>query len=177
MKLLLLSLAAGLILHSPMNAQEDRSMISQNFLRSCRNYPYKLGIDFKERRKNSFKLLSTAIVEVVDDNYYMITMAYEEAKLRAKVNIGSFIQLTNNPKNKFINFDNYPVRANGRLIKNQQQFENRLNKVSLKSVIDLKGLRELDNCYKKGKYVMATFEVSDETIRSAEILNNYMKRN
>tara|TARA_Y100001968_G_C18964400_1_gene529288 strand:- start:93 stop:626 length:534 start_codon:yes stop_codon:yes gene_type:complete len=177
MKSLLITLITGLIIQSPMGAQPRKLINNPNILQSCRNYPYKLGVNFKGGRRNSFKLLSTSIVDVLDDSFDMALIAFDEAKLEAKVNIANFLQLTSSPNKDYLNFDKFPISINGRIIKNNIHIENRLSKVSFNSSIDLKGIREVGRCYEKGKYVLTTLEVTNETIRAADVLGNYMKRN
>ena len=177
MKSLLITLSAGLIIQLPLGAEPVKLINNQYFLQSCRNYPYKLGVNFKVGRRNSFKLLSTSIVDVLDDSFDMVLIAFDEAKLEAKVNIANFLQLTSSPNKDYINFDEFPISVNGRILKKNIHLENRLSKASFKSSIDLKGIREVGRCYKKGKYVLTTLEVTDETIRAADVLGNYMKRN
>lgn len=177
MKRLLITLTSGLVILLPMNSEGSKLVKANILLESCLNYPYDLGINLKQRRSGSFQLLSTSIVNVLDDNLDLILIAFEEANLKAKVNIANFLQLTNSPDNYMVNHEILPIRANGRIITTRKQLENRLGRVSMNSSITLKGIRKIDSCYKKGKYVLTTFELTNETINSAETLNNYMKRN
>ena len=63
-----------------------------NSLKSCRNYSYKNGIEFKFKPQNSFQILSTSSIEVVDD---FLSFAIDEAEVTAKANLADFLNLNN----------------------------------------------------------------------------------
>ena len=61
-----------------------------NYMKSCRNYPYKNGIDFKIKPNNSFQILSTSNIEVIDN---FESLALDEAEVTAYANLSDFLKL------------------------------------------------------------------------------------
>ena len=173
---LILTLAISLGIQSTISANENNFFKNTTLIPNCKNYPYEMGIDFNLGRDNSFKILSTSVVEVLDESLESILIAFEESKLKAKVNISNFLKLYINPMNNLNNGKNYSIRINGKIIQETYKLTNRQGNSTQKTSFDMKGIKELDYCYKKGKYVLTTLEVTDETIRIAEELGNYMKR-
>ncbi len=170
MKRLLISLGAGLIVLIPFNSGRGKPLKAQNLLKSCRNYPYDLGINLKKMRSGSFQLLSTSIVNTKIDKTNSISRALRAANLRAKLNISNFIKLTNNSKDKNISEVSFPIRINGRLIKTNSQLKNKINPEYIYSSSSLSGVAQIAQCKKKRDHVMVTVEVTNETIRAADFI-------
>ena len=141
-------------------------------LKSCRNYPYKNGIEFKFKPQNSFQILSTSSVEVLDD---FLSYAIDEAELTAKANLADFLKLNNtlNIKEDLI-FD-LNIRKNGKLIRRKSQLKNDLDFFNLIFSNGFRGIRLIDSCNKNGKSVKVTVEVTDKTYKMAESLEKKMK--
>ena len=59
-------------------------------MKSCRNYPYKNGINFKIKPNNSFQILSTSNIEVTDN---FESLALDEAEITANTNLSDFLKL------------------------------------------------------------------------------------
>ena len=59
-------------------------------MKSCRNYPYKYGINFKIKPNNSFQILSTSNIEVTDN---FESLALDEAEITANTNLSDFLKL------------------------------------------------------------------------------------
>ena len=91
------------------NAEGTLSVKAQNSLQSCINYPYDLGVNFKYRRSGSFQLLSTSTANIRSNKTQSLSSALKEAGLRAKLNISSFIKITNSPKEEIVRNTSIPI--------------------------------------------------------------------
>ena len=171
MKRLLLALTTGIFVFITLNSEESQNLKAQSLLRSCLNYPYDLGIDLKQSPSGSFRLLSTSRVNIKIDNTSFISRALMEANLRAKLNISDFIKLTNNSKDKKIKDIYFPIRIDGRVVRTKSQLKKKLRKRYFPTSSDLKGVRQLAICNSSSNFVIATLEVTNETIRSADHIN------
>ena len=142
-----------------------------NSLKSCRNYPYKNGINFKIKPNNSFEIISTSNIDLLDD---FVSFALDEAELTAKTNLSIFLKLNDEISEEYP-IDELKIRKNGRLIRQKSQIKNDLK--FLKSIFSngFRGIRLIDSCFKSGKYVKATIKVTDKTYKMAEILEKKMK--
>ena len=139
--------------------------------RSCRNYPYKTGINFKINSDNSFKILSTSNVEVLDN---FVSFALDEAELTANSNISEFLKLNDLPTEEDL-IKELKIRKNGRLIRRKSQVQKEIE--FLKSIFlnGFKGISLIDSCLDIGRRAMVTVEVTDKTFKMAEILEKRMK--
>ena len=171
MKRLLLTLTTGLFVFITLNSKESQHLKAQSLLRSCLNYPYDLGVDLKQSPSGSFRLLSTSRVNIKIDNTSFISRALMEANLRAKLNISDFIKLTNNSKDKKIKDIDFPIRIDGRVVRTKSQLKKKLRKRYFPTSSDLKGVRQLAICNSSSNFVIATLEVTNETISSADQIN------
>ena len=171
MKRLLLALTTGLFVFITLNSEESQNLKAQSLLRSCLNYPYDLGIHIKQSPDGSFRLLSTSRVNIKIDNTSFISRALMEANLRAKLNISDFIKLTNKSKDKKIKDIDFPIRIDGRVVRTKSQLKKKLRKRYFPTSSDLKGVRQLAICNSSSNFVIATLEVTNETIRSADHIN------
>ena len=139
--------------------------------RSCRNYPYKTGINFRINSDNSFKILSTSNVEVLDN---FVSFALDEAELTANSNISEFLKLNDPPTEEDL-IKELKIRKNGRLIRRKSQVQKEI--AFLKSIFSngFRGISLIDSCLDIGKRAMVTVEVTDKTFKMAEILEKRMK--
>ena len=166
--LLFLIIILGFTFFHGIKAERNRF----NSLKSCRNYSYKNGIEYKFKSQNSFQILSTSSIEVLDD---FLSFAIDEAEVTAKANLADFLNLNNtlNIKEDFILDLN--IRKNGKLIRRKSQVQKELDFFKLIFSKGFKGIRLIDSCSKNGKKVKVTIEVTDKTYKLAEFLEK--KRN
>tara|TARA_B100000214_G_scaffold375418_1_gene361660 strand:- start:6254 stop:6775 length:522 start_codon:yes stop_codon:yes gene_type:complete len=172
MKPFLIAVCTGFFILLPINTEGSNQLKEQSLLKSCRNYPYNLGINLKQMPGDSFRLLSTSLVTFKIDNSTFITRALREANLRAKLNMSSFIKLSEEFTGENIKDISFPVRINGIIIKTNSQLKNKLRK-RLADSSSLKGVREIAKCNKESHYVKVTLEVTNETMRAADYIGNY----
>ena len=139
-------------------------------IKSCRNYPYKDGINFKIKSNNSFEILSTSNIDLLDN---FISFAFDEAELTAKTNLSDFLKLNDTSSGEDL-IEELKIRKNGRLIKQTSQIKNDLK--FLKSIFSngYRGIRLIDSCFKSGKYMKVTIKVTDKTYKMAEFLEQKM---
>ena len=170
MKRLLISLTSGLFVLLTLNLEGSKMVRAESLLKSCRNYPYDLGINLRQMRSGSFQLLSTSIVNIKTGNSSFVPRALREATLRAKLNISNFLQLTNGSSNKEMRNIDFPIRINGRIIRTNNQLKNKLKKGLNQSSLSLKGVIQIARCNNSSDYVMVTLEVTEKTIRAADYM-------
>ena len=170
MKHFLIALTSGFFIFLPINSEGSKQLKAQSLLKSCVNYPYDLGINLKQNPSGSFQLLSTSRVNMKIDNTSFISRALMEANLRAKLNISNFIKLTNNSKDKKISDIGFPIRIDGRVMRTNRQFKNKLRKNSFTTSSDLKGVKQLAICNSSSNFVIVTLEVTNSTIRASDYL-------
>ena len=142
-----------------------------NYMKSCRSYPYKNGINFKIKPNNSFQILSTSNIEVID-NYE--SLALDEAEVTAYANLSDFLKLNDTSIEDDIIKD-LNIRKNGRLIIRKSQLKKDIDFFKFIFSNGFKGISLIDSCQKNGKSVMATVEVTDKTYKMAEFLEKKMK--
>ena len=166
--LLFLIIILGFTFFHGIKAERNRF----NSLKSCRNYSYKNGIEYKFKSQNSFQILSTSNIEVLDN---FLSFAIDEAEVTAKTNLADFLNLNNtlNIKGDFILDLN--IRKNGKLIRRKSQLKEDLDFFNLIFSNGFKGLRLIDSCNRNGKRVKVTVEVTDKTYKMAESLKKRMK--
>ena len=170
MKRLLISFAYGLFFLFPLNLERSKPLRAESLLKSCRNYPYDLGINLRQMRSGSFQLLSTSVVNIKTGNSIIVSKALRKANLRAKLNISHFLQLTNGTRNKEFRDIGFPIRINGRIIRTNNQLENKLKKGLIQSSLYLKGVSQKAICTYSSDYVMVTLEVTNKTISAADYI-------
>ena len=163
--LLFLIIILGFTFFHGIKAERNRF----NSLKSCRNYSYKNGIEYKFKSQNSFQILSTSSIEVLDD---FLSFAIYEAEVTAKANLSDFLKLNNTKEDYILNLN---IRKNGKLIRRKSQLKNDLDFFNLIFSNGFKGIRLIDSCNKTGKSVKVTVEVTDKTYKMAESLEKRMK--
>ena len=162
-------------LFSPKLNSENFKLAQIPQIKSCMKYRYKKGINFKLKNNKEFQILSTSKVELLGTNENFIPFAYDEAKAMAKVNLSNFLKLKDLSNIEESLTQDLNIRKNGRLVKKKSQIKNDLEFFNLTFSNGFRGIKEIDECYKKGKYIMATIEVTDKTFKNAKFLENQMK--
>ena len=142
-----------------------------NYMKSCNSYPYKNGINFKIRPNNSFQILSTSNIEVIDN---FESLALDEAEITAKANLSEFLKLNDTSSEDDLIKD-LNIRKNGRVIRRKSQLKKDIDFFEFIFSNGFKGISLIDSCYKNGKSVMVTVEVTDKTYNMAEFLEKKMK--
>ena len=141
------------------------------YMKSCRSYPHKNGINFKIKPNNSFQISSTANIEVIDN---FESLALDEAEVTAYANLSDFLKLNDTSIEEDLIKD-LNIRKNGRLIRRKSQLKKDI--VFFKFIFSngFKGINLIDSCQKNGKSVMVTVEATDKTYKMAEFLEKKMK--
>ena len=141
------------------------------YMKSCRSYPHKNGINFNIKPNNSFQILSTANIEVINN---FESLAIDEAEVTAYANLSDFLKLNDTSSEEDLIKD-LNIRKNGRLIRRKSQLKKDI--VFFKFIFSngFKGINLIDSCQKNGKSVMVTVEVTDKTYKMAEFLEKKMK--
>ena len=142
-----------------------------NYMKSCRSYPHKNGINFKIKPNNSFQILSTSNIEVIDN---FESLALDEAEVTAYANLSDFLKLNDTSSEEDLIKD-LNIRKNGRLIRRKSQLKKDIDLFKFIFSNGFKGISLIDSCQKNGKSVMATLEVTDKTYKMAEFLEKKMK--
>ena len=177
MKRLLIAITSGLFVLLNLNSEVSKPLKAQSLLKSCLNYPYDLGIDLKQNRNGSFRLLSTSIANIKINNASFISRALREANLKARLNISDFIKLNNSLKSQHIKEIGFPIRINGKSIKTKTQLNNKLKKLYIQSSQNLKGVKQIAKCNQLSNNVMVTLEITNETISAAEYIETRSIKN
>ena len=128
MKPFLIAFSTGFFILLPINTEGSNQLKEKSLLKSCRNYPYNLGINLKQIPGDSFRLFSTSLVNFKIDNSTFITRALREANLRAKLNMSSFIKLSEGFKRQNIKDIGFPIRINGRIIKSIESTKKQISR-------------------------------------------------
>ena len=142
-----------------------------NYMKSCRGYPYKSGINFKIKPNNSFQILSTSNIEVLDN---FESLALDEAEITANANLSDFLKL-NDTSNEDDFIKGLDIRKNGRLIRRKSQLKKDIDFFKFIFSNGFKGISLIDSCQKNGRSVMVTVEVTDKTYKMADLLEKKMK--
>ena len=142
-----------------------------NYIKSCRNYPYKNGINFKIKPNNSFQILSTSNIEVLDN---FVSFALDEAELTANTNLADFLKLNDISSEEDL-IKELKIRKDGRLVRRKSQVQKDIDFFKFIFLNGFKGIGLIDSCLKNGKSVMVTVEVTDKTYKMAEFLEKGMK--
>ena len=144
-----------------------------NYMKSCRNYPYKIGINFKIKPNNSFQILSTSNIEVTNN---FESLALDEAEATANTNLYEFLKLNDSPYEEEEDLiKELNIKKNGRLIRRKSQVKKDIDFFKFIFSNGFKGISLIDSCHKNGKRVMVTIEVTDKTYKMAEFLEKKMK--
>ena len=142
-----------------------------NYMKSCRSYPHKNGINYKIKPNNSFQILSTSNIEVIDN---FESLALDEAEVTAYANLSDFLKLNDTSTEEDLIKD-LNIRKNGRLIRRKSQLKKDVDFFKFIFSNGFKGISLINSCQKNGKNVMVTVEVTDKTYKMAEFLEKRMK--
>ena len=142
-----------------------------NYMKSCRSYPHKNGINYKIKPNNSFQILSTSNIEVIDN---FESLALDEAEVTAYANLSDFLKLNDTSSEEDLIKD-LNIRKNGRLIRRKSQLKKDIDLFKFIFSSGFKGISLIDSCQKNGKSLMVTLEVTDKTYKMAEFLEKKMK--
>ena len=142
-----------------------------NYMKSCRSYPHKNGINYKIKPNNSFQILSTSNIEVIDN---FESLALDEAEVTAYANLSDFLKLNDTSSEEDLIKD-LNIRKNGRLIRRKSQLKKDIDFFKFIFSNGFKGISFIDSCQKNGKSLMVTLEVTDKTYKMAEFLEKKMK--
>ena len=137
-----------------------------NYMKSCRSYPHKNGINYKIKPNNSFQILSTSNIEVIDN---FESLALDEAEVTAYANLSDFLKLNDTSSEEDLIKD-LNIRKNGRLIRRKSQLKKDIDLFKFIFSSGFKGISLIDSCQKNGKSLMVTLEVTDKTYKMAEFL-------
>jgi len=131
--------------------------------KSCRWYPFKIGLKIKNKNKNNLKIFSTSKVKVYFDDYEVIKTAYLEAENNAIVKIARFLQ-TDIKYNKkyFLNEKNSIEEENNTKYSNKE-----IAKSNFDSEITLSGIKTIKRCYEKNNFVKVTVLLDEKNIEKA----------
>lgn len=167
------SLTLFLIIFGLSSFQRTKAENYFNYMKSCRNYPYKNGINFKIKPNNSFQILSTSNIEVTNN---FESLALDEAEVTANTNLYDFLKLNDSYHEEEEDLiKDLNIRKNGRLIRRKSQVKKDIDFFKFIFSDGFKGISLIDSCHQNGKRVMVTIEVTDKTFKMAEYLEKKMK--
>ena len=116
-----------------------------NYMKSCRNYPYKIGINFKIKPNNSFQILSTSNIEVTNN---FESLALDEAEATANTNLYDFLKLNDSPYEEEEDLiKELNIRKNGRLIRRKSQVKKDIDFFKFIFSNGFKGISLIDSCH------------------------------
>ena len=142
-------------------------------IQSCRNLSYKEGINVFKGKNNSFKIYSTSVVYLKYGRQKLGYAEVSEAKLRSKSQIAKFMKLLDSSNYQNFNFVNFPISVNNRPISSEIKLKNRLKNISFGSNKSISGLIQHGICKEKEDFIMATYLITDKTIKAADSITNY----
>ena len=143
----------------------DRRLIDIN---SCRNYPYKEGINFFRKKDNSFKLFSTSKAYLKYGKETLSSLEAKEASLRAKLQIANFIKIANSSNIEEINFDITKIYLKGRRLTSKLRLKKYLNNTYFGNSKSFQGVISIGMCKDSENYIMSSYLVTDKLIKASE---------
>ena len=132
--------------------------------KSCRFYPYKIGLKIRNKNKDQLKIYSTSKVKVYFNDYDEIEDAYKEAENNAIVKIARFLQLDVRYNKKYFLLDDKQSSKDEKKIKDTN---NESVKSSFYSEISLSGIKTIKQCYEKNKFVKVTVLFDEKNFKKA----------
>ena len=140
--------------------------------RSCKSYPYKIGLKIRNKKKHNLKIYSTTKVEVYFDDYEEIEDAYMEAENNAIVKIARFLE-TDIKYNKkyFLLNDKKSINEE----KNKKDTNKEIAKSNFDSQISLSGIKTIKQCYEKNNFVKVTVLLDEKNIKKANKLKSILQ--
>ena len=146
-------------------------------LKSCRNYPYKEGINFLRKKNNSFQLYSTSKAYLKYGRQTLSSLEAKEAGLRAKLQIANFIKIANSPNIEDIKFDISKIYIKGRRLTSKLRLKKYLNNTYFGNAKSFQGLISIGMCKDSENYIMSTYLVTDKLIKASEEIIKKNKEN
>ena len=146
-------------------------------LQSCRNYPYKEGINFLRKKNNSFQLYSTSKAYLKYGRQTLSSLEAKEAGLRAKLQIANFIKIANSPNIEDIKFDISKIYIKGRRLTSKLRLKKYLNNTYFGNAESFQGLISIGMCKESENYIMSTYLVTDKLIKASEEIIKKRKEN
>ena len=140
--------------------------------KSCRFYPYKIGLKIKNKKKDNLKIYSTSIVKVYFDDFDEIEDAYTEAENNSIIKIAKFLQ-TDVKYNKkyFLSIDNQQINEGGKT----KDTDKEKAKSNFYSEVTLSGIKRIKQCYEKNNFVKVTVLFDEKNFKNANQLKSILK--
>ena len=140
--------------------------------KSCRFYPYKIGLKIKNKKKDNLKIYSTSIVKVYFDDFDEIEDAYTEAENNSIIKIAKFLQ-TDVKYNKkyFLSIDNQQINE-GEKTKDTDKEKAKSN---FYSEVTLSGIKTIKQCYEKNNFVKVTVLFDEKNFKNANQIKSILK--
>ena len=140
--------------------------------KSCRFYPYKIGLKIKNKKKDNLKIYSTSIVKVYFDDFDEIEDAYTEAENNSIIKIARFLQ-TDVKYNKkyFLSIDNQQINEGGKT----KDTDKEKAKSSFYSEVTLSGIKTIKQCYEKNNFVKVTVLFDEKNFKNANQIKSILK--
>ena len=140
--------------------------------KSCRFYPYKIGLKIKNKKKDNLKIYSTSIVKVYFDDFDEIEDAYTEAENNSIIKIAKFLQ-TDVKYNKkyFLSIDNQQINEGGKT----KDTDKEKAKSNFYSEVTLSGIKTIKQCYEKNNFVKVTVLFDEKNFKNANELKSIFK--
>ena len=140
--------------------------------KSCRFYPYKIGLKIKNKKKDNLKIYSTSIVKVYFDDFDEIEDAYTEAENNAIIKIARFLQ-TDVKYNKkyFLSVDNQQINEGEKT----KDTDKETAKSNFYSEVTLSGIKTIKQCYEKNNFVKVTVLFDEKNFKNANQIKSILK--
>lgn len=140
--------------------------------KSCRFYPYKIGLKIKNKKKDNLKIYSTSIVKVYFDDFDEIEDAYTEAENNSIIKIAKFLQ-TDVKYNKkyFLSIDNQQINEGGKT----KDTDKEKAKSNFYSEVTLSGIKTIKQCYEKNNFVKVTVLFDEKNFKNANQIKSILK--
>ena len=140
--------------------------------KSCRFYPYKIGLKIKNKKKDNLKIYSTSIVKVYFDDFDEIEDAYTEAENNSIIKIAKFLQ-TDVKYNKkyFLSIDNQQINEGGKTKDTDKEKANS----NFYSEVTLSGIKTIKQCYEKNNFVKVTVLFDEKNFKNANQIKSILK--
>ena len=132
--------------------------------KSCKSYPYKVGLKIKNKNKKNLKIYSTSKVKVYFDDFEDIEDAFMEAEDDAIVKIARFLQTDIKFNKKYFLLNDKNSINEG---KNTEDGKKEIAKSNFDSEITLSGIKTIKQCYEKNNFVKVTVLLDERNIKKA----------
>ena len=140
--------------------------------KSCRFYPYKIGLKIKNKKKDNLKIYSTSVVKVYFDDFDEIEDAYTEAENNAIIKIARFLQTAVKYNKKyFLSIDNQQINDEEKT----KNTDKEIAKSNFYSEVTLSGIKTIKKCYEKNNFVKVTVLFDEKNYKNANKLKSILK--